>query len=473
MGLNARQATPGTLNKWLKLIPDIRSYERAAKRAGDVGEVPVCAKTLERHALEIGHELAERRDADPLSDRALAQRPANVPDMGVVACDGGRIHCREPGHGPGVHLKGSGWRETKCACLTRCRGQVFDSDPQPDPPACFTDPKHVAKIAETEALSVAALVPRDAARDDIDDRANSDADLENTSPLASGMVELDIAQSDTEALPGESLDDLIERALAASQAQQHAGLASSTRSKSKPRQPADWRPVRLVRTVLASMSEPADFGEQMRREALRRRFFEARVKAFLGDGLKWNWTIWERHFKDFVPILDFIHVLSYLFTTAKAVHDDNPQAAWDQYVSWMTTCWRGGVADVLVELTQWQTKLGPAPDNASTTDPREIVRKTLGYLTNNQSRMKYAEYRTQGLPVTTAWMESLVKEINHRVKGTEMFWNDPDGAEAILQLRAAALSDDNRLTTHLTTRSGKPFAKPPKPSKVKGQDCKC
>jgi hypothetical protein len=56
--------------------------------------------------------------------------------------------------------------------------------------------------------------------------------------------------------------------------------------------------------------------------------------------------------------------------------------------------------------------------------------------------------------VTTAWMESLVKEMNHRVKGTEMFWNDPEGAEAILQLRAAALCDDERLNAHLLTRPG-------------------
>jgi len=46
--------------------------------------------------------------------------------------------------------------------------------------------------------------------------------------------------------------------------------------------------------------------------------------------------------------------------------------------------------------------------------------------------MDYPAYRQAGLPVTTAWMESLVKEINYRVKGTEMFWNDPEGAEAIL-----------------------------------------
>ena len=73
------------------------------------------------------------------------------------------------------------------------------------------------------------------------------------------------------------------------------------------------RPKRLVRTVLASIAESKVFGKQMEREAKRRRFFEANAKAFLGDGLPWNWSIWKKHFPDFTPILDFIHVLSYLF----------------------------------------------------------------------------------------------------------------------------------------------------------------
>ena len=67
--------------------------------------------------------------------------------------------------------------------------------------------------------------------------------------------------------------------------------------------------------------------------------------------------------------------------------------------------------------------------------------------------------------MTTAWMESLVKEMNYRVKGTEMFWNDPEGAEAILQVRAAALCDDERLTEHLRTRPGCPFTRRPKAPK--------
>ena len=40
-------------------------------------------------------------------------------------------------------------------------------------------------------------------------------------------------------------------------------------------------------------------------------------------------------------------------------------------------------------------------------------------------------------------LESLIKQINHRVKGTEQFWNN-GGLEAVLQVRAAYLSDDDR-----------------------------
>jgi hypothetical protein len=56
-------------------------------------------------------------------------------------------------------------------------------------------------------------------------------------------------------------------------------------------------------------------------------------------------------------------------------------------------------------------------------------------------------------------MESLVKEVNLRVKGTEMFWNDPQGAEAILQVRAAALCDDDRLPRYLSTGPGCAFVR--------------
>ena len=69
--------------------------------------------------------------------------------------------------------------------------------------------------------------------------------------------------------------------------------------------------------------------------------------------------------------------------------------------------------------------------------------------------MNYPAYCKQGLPVTSSLVESLIKEINYRVKGTEKFWDNPEGAEAILQVRAAALSDDNRLRTFIMNRPGR------------------
>ena len=90
-------------------------------------------------------------------------------------------------------------------------------------------------------------------------------------------------------------------------------------------------------------------------------------------------------------------------------------------------------------------------------DPRKAVTTAVRYLNNNRKRMDYPRYRRMGLPVTSSPMESLIKQINYRVKGTEMFWNDPDGAEAILQVRAATLSDDDRLDGYLRRRPGWPY----------------
>jgi hypothetical protein len=335
--------------------------------------------------------------------------------LAVVECDGGRARTREPGHGRGVHLSGEGWRETKNACLVRASRRTFANDPRPEPPACFSDPKHAAKIAETEAFSVAA--PRAAAPSD-------------------------------ETLGGASDVPLVEKGR------------------------DDWRPKRLVRTVVSSMKSSRDFGRQRAKEAKQRRFFEATAKVFLGDGLPWNWTIWKEHFRDFTPVLDFIHPLSYLFLAAKTVHPSSDDDGWNQYLAWMRGCWQGEVGQVIEELRAWQGKLGEPPPDAPDSDPRKIIAGTVTYLANNRLRMDYPGYRKTGLPVTTAWMESLVKEVNYRVKGTEMFWNNPEGAEAILQVRAAALSDDDRLSKYLHNRPGCAFIRRPKLSKLPAEICR-
>jgi hypothetical protein len=218
-------------------------------------------------------------------------------------------------------------------------------------------------------------------------------------------------------------------------------------------------PKRVLRTVLASMASSDDFGPMMAREAQRRRFFESPRRAFVGDGLPWNWTIWKKHFRSFVPILDFIHAIQYVFNAALSLAD-NEADGWDAYVHSITLCWQGRVDDVIRQWTDACRTRGISVEaKLADDDPNKPLVDAVRYLTNNRSRMDYPTYRRLGLPVTSSPMESLVKQMNLRVKGTEMFWDDPAGAEAILRLRAASLSDDGRLDRHLAHRPGCPFVR--------------
>jgi len=203
------------------------------------------------------------------------------------------------------------------------------------------------------------------------------------------------------------------------------------------------------------MASSDEFGPLVAGEAQRRGFYEAQRQAFLGDGLGWNWTLHKKYFPDFVAIVDFVHPLSYIYNAAKVIAPDN---SWSFYLKASTDCWQGRVAKLLERLRAWQaTHPTPPNDTLTDDDPREIVQRAVTYLTNNEKRMNYPDYRKAGLPVSTSMIESLIKEINYRVKGTEKFWNRPEGAEHILQVRSAALCDDDRLTQWILNRRGSYF----------------
>jgi hypothetical protein len=219
-----------------------------------------------------------------------------------------------------------------------------------------------------------------------------------------------------------------------------------------------WRPKVLFRTCCASLETSERFGPMMAAEADARGFFAAQRRAFLADGLPYNWSIQRKHFPTFEPIVDFVHPVERLYAAARAMHEEH-DSAWPQYVAWAGAVWQGQVSEVIQDLAACSQSLGPPPQDAEELDPRRVLVESLTYLRNNQSRMDYPRYRRQGLPVTSALIESLVKEMNYRVKGSEKFWNDGLQGEAILQVRAALLSDDDRLAAHIRQRPGQPYAR--------------
>jgi hypothetical protein len=132
-------------------------------------------------------------------------------------------------------------------------------------------------------------------------------------------------------------------------------------------------------------------------------------------------------------------------------------------VRWVTWLWQGQPEAIIAELALRQAELGLPESSDGETSPRRLVAEALTYLQNHKDKMHYDDYRRRGLPITSSHVESLMKRINQRVKGTEKFWTE-SGAEAILQLRADLLSDDQPLDAFWerreTTQSGqRPYRK--------------
>jgi hypothetical protein len=392
LGLDPRESTPGFKRQMIVLNAETRSFQRASIVMKRVVGLNVSPNTIERISLEVGNDLEA---AEQAQWQSVLDGEITAPAVAIVEFDGGRIRTRKTCCGPGVHLDGKGWNETKNAIFVSATSATSKVDPQPDPAPCFLDADHVAKLTEKAKTA--------------EDRGSNGS----------------LADDDEETLEQEE--------------------SATAGAKHKPR--------RLLRTVISSMKTSQEFGHQMAREATRRRFDEADRKAFVADGLTCNWSIQKEHFEDYVPVLDFTHAVSYLFTASQIVFGKTEQA-WDAYTQWMTLAWQGRVGEVIEELRKHQMLIGMPDEETDKEDPRERLRRVIGYLQNNRSRMKYDAYRKAGLPTTSAWMESAVKEINYRIKGTEMFWNNPVGAEAILQIRSASLSDDDRLVRFLTHRPG-------------------
>jgi hypothetical protein len=404
------------LGKIVTAAGQVKSHQLAAKVLDVVGEIDISGRHVNRLTEEIGLELAAQRDRETEDYVHHRRRPATLPapELVAIALDGGRIQTRAPGQGTGVHEQQ--WKEDKVACLLTLHGKTFAEDPHPEPPRCFVD---APKVDEMVRAIQAHHGPRQ----------------ENELPQ---LAALGLGPSAAVAAPMAPTED-------------EAADADAAQEK-----PA-WPPERTKnsRTCVATMQDSAAFGKMVAAEAYRRNFQAAPRGALLGDGGAWIWTLQAKWFRWLTPVADFVHPLTYLYVTA-TVLTTNVAERWQGYVTWMKLCWQGRVQDVIGDMQERLERLGPypGPGPPPLTDPREVLRRTLTYLRNNQERMDYPAYRKQGLPITSSMVESLIKEINYRVKGTEKFWDRPEGAEAILQVRAAVLSADDRLQRHLASRPG-------------------
>lgn len=411
MRLDNHEVSPSVLRKAVTAGGEFSSFQRASQMLDVLADIQMSGMQVARLTEEIGSELVAVRDeqAERHRRRELPSEAKTPVPIACVEVDGGRLQTRASEGPRGVHEPE--WKESKVGCLWRMEGGTFSEDPHPDPPRCFRDPEHVHRLVR-EIKNV-------------------------TSPHA------DRPEPDSK--------------------------TSRKRSRSVAASPdRPWPPKRVYRTAIATLRDVHAFGPLLAAEAQCRGFYDAQRQVFLGDGDHKNWIVHKTHFPHFTAVTDFVHVTAYLYQAAGAV-TNSFAAQWEQYEAWLVECWQGRVAGVLEQLHEWRQRLGPPQSGSpasesegeepveagNDSDPQAIVAKVTTYLRNNAGRMNYPEYRRQGLPVTSCLVESLIKQFNQRVKGSEKFWSRPDNAEAILQVRAALLSDDDRLTEYIRTRPGR------------------
>ena len=365
------------------------SFVEASEDMRELAEIEISPTHLQRLSERVGEEWEELRDEDveKFRERRL-ERDYKEPPRGAAAVmlDGGRVQTRAEDAGRGV--SDPGWRESKVACCLTIETKPHAVDPQPEPPAKFLEPTTAARLA---------------------------SEVKRRSRPA------------------------IERSAADRRAGQAAKKKAGKRSKKRKRA----RKCPRLRTVVATMENSETFGWQVAAEVHRRGLDRATRKACVCDGQAYNWSIYEMHLLPlgFIAVLDFLHLLAYLHDAAYALGGADAARAWKTYKQWLCWAWSGKAGTLLSALREAVATLKAKGSTAAAR--RQTVEETLTYVNNNRQRMNYPEYRRLGLPVSSAPVESTIKQINRRIKGSEKFWLE-GGAEAMLQLRAAQLSQDDR-----------------------------
>lgn len=367
-----------------------RSFAQGAESLQRLAECSISPRHMERLTERLGKERAAERDvaAAAMQLGKLHSAYKQAPAVAVIHLDAGKAQFRQEDSGPGVH--GPRWGDTKVACVQTYSDVGFDKDPQPDPPQKFLDPNRVEKLCrEMERV-----------------RGPGGQKQAEDKPAESKMPE----------------------------------KPPSKQKKKQKKQRRRKHPERLVRTVVATTAKVEAFGWMVSAEAMTRKLYAARKRAVIGDGGNWIEPLGQLHFPGWLQILDFLHLLVHLYAAARLTYENNPRAAWKLYEQMLRDAWSGKGQAVIDALGDQVKRLR---NDASAAKRCEVVRLALEYVERNRERMDYPRYRRMGLPVSSALVESLIKQINHRVKGSEQFWNN-GGLEAVLQVRAAYLSEDGR-----------------------------
>jgi hypothetical protein len=189
----------------------------------------------------------------------------------------------------------------------------------------------------------------------------------------------------------------------------------------------DGKPIRDPgsTTYVGKVESVETFGPRLYHEACRRGAAKAQRVVVLGDGAPWIWNLADEQFPGAIQIVDFYHAKEHLGDVARVLFPDEQSSreAWLKPIS--DKLWEGRVTMVLDELRSLRIR----------GKKRGFVHKTMEYFKKNKSRMRYGQFRREGLFIGSGVVEAGCKSlIGARLKQSGMHWT-VRGANDIIALK--------------------------------------
>jgi hypothetical protein len=193
--------------------------------------------------------------------------------------------------------------------------------------------------------------------------------------------------------------------------------------------------------VWASVEKSSDeVIKEMFDEALRRDPYQLRPWVILVDGQPAQLKQISKHMKQrkihATVVLDFIHVLEYLWKAAYCFNDENSSKAEQWVQERALKVLQGKAGQVAGGIGKSSTK------RKMTKEQREAADSCAKYLLSNKAYLKYDTALSNGFPIATGVIEGACRYlIKDRLDITGARWR-LKGAEAMLKIRALILSED-------------------------------
>lgn len=184
-------------------------------------------------------------------------------------------------------------------------------------------------------------------------------------------------------------------------------------------------------TYVGAIETSDEFSDRLYEEGLRRGVGQAKQVCVIGDGAAWIWTIAEEQFQGAIQIVDLYHAREHYWNVANVFYAN-----------------RKGMLHRWTEKRRGELDAGDVPKvikailrlDPKTEQQREIVKAEVGYFQKHRERMRYDEFRRQGLFVGSGVLEAGCRTIiGQRLKQSGMHWTVA-GANSIIALRCTFFS---------------------------------